>query len=133
MALLLGTEIESLVKRSVCGRVARIGGAVNQLVNYDRCSVTDINIVNGGFCDIWVPKYSGGIISIINMMYKYTIQEIEFIRKGNVIARDRKTIIKDIHYANTDVNLKNRLDNYITSNVIEHSPNQIWLFVELSG
>ncbi|MCK4782642.1 MAG: glycosyltransferase [Desulfobacteraceae bacterium] len=58
--LLYNSDLHSQVNRKICGRVARIGGSVKQLLEYKSCEVQDINLMDGGFGR--VPPNSNTII-----------------------------------------------------------------------
>ena len=58
--LLYNSDLHSQVNRKICGRVARIGGSVKQLLEYKNCEVQDINLMDGGFGR--VPPNSNTII-----------------------------------------------------------------------
>jgi FkbM family methyltransferase len=47
--LIYDTDLHSMVNRLVRGNVARVGGAVQQLLQYRNCAVTDINLADGGY------------------------------------------------------------------------------------
>ena len=49
MSLLLNSNIEEKIKRHIVGKIARVGGSVNQLLTYQNCVVEDINLVDGGY------------------------------------------------------------------------------------
>lgn len=127
--LLLGTGIDTLVKKHIRGLVARAGGTVDQLIDYKHCTVEDINIPDGGFGKVLkpgnarVPKYS------IHVLRKLIKQEVKFRLYGHRISRDRKTIVMDMHDAHEVRKLKHRYDGSISSNLLEHSPNPIWLLL----
>ncbi len=129
MPLILNTDIESKVIQNIKGNIARVGGSVDQLVNYDLCEVTDINIIDGGFGDIKKFQKMRTIKNIFSTTTQYIKQELAFLRYGKRIARDRKTVILDMHYALWTNDLKNRFDSTFSSNVIEHSPNPVFLLL----
>jgi hypothetical protein len=56
-------------------------------------------------------------------------QELFWYLKGESESRDRKTIVLDMHFAMQHQELKHRFDASVSSNVIEHSPNPIFLFL----
>jgi len=130
MSLLLNSEIEKYTA-NIHGNIARIGGSVGQLINYNNCKVTDINILDGGFGK--VNKLETKISAITQLKYFKRVirQELEYRRFGEIISRDRKTIILDMHYANEQIRLKHRYDCAISSNMIEHSSNPIWLLLNI--
>jgi hypothetical protein len=126
MPLLLKTNIQERVSRLVKGKVARVGGRVNQLVDYRQCNVTDVNVIDGGFGG--VAKFAS-ISSLAKLIKHYARQEIGYWREGAGLPRDRKTIILDMHSAFTRPDLKGKFSCSISSNMIEHSPNPIWLLL----
>lgn len=126
--LLLGTDIDRLVKKSIRGMVARAGGTVDQLVEYGPCTVEDINIPDGGFGKVWKPGTTPSLNSIF-LLRRLIKQEIKFRFYGHRISRDRKTIIMDMHEAHKALHLNQRYDCSVSSNLVEHSPNPIWLLL----
>ncbi|MBU1708652.1 MAG: hypothetical protein KKE17_01480 [Proteobacteria bacterium] len=130
MPLLLKTDIEGKVDRKIRGRVARAGGSVGQLVNYANCRVEDINILDGGFGNVLKFGSLSNIRKVFRILRKYPQQELAFWRHGSVRSRDRKTIILDLHNAVQEKPfLEDRYECSISSNMIEHSPNPIFLLL----
>ena len=119
MTLLLKTDLEHKVNQKVNGRIARVGGTVNQLLLYSNCTVDDLNVTDEGF--------SSG--SALFKMRRYLKEEVRFLRKGWKIPRARKTMILDMHQAYKQELLFSKYDAIVSSNVIEHSPNPIWLLL----
>ena len=131
MALLLNSDIEQKIKLHICGKIARIGGSVNQLMDYQKCTVEDINLVDGGY---GIVRSMNGIRSPLQMLkviQRYLSQERKFLLHGYAVPRDRKTISLDIHNAHEVPALARRFDAAISSNMIEHSPNPIFLLLNL--
>lgn len=126
--LLLGTDIDSRVARLIRGRVARAGGTVNQLIDYRQCAVEDINIPDGGFGKVFRGDVAG-VVRHIPFLKRFVRQEILFMLQGQRISRDRKTIILDMHDAHQRNELYGKYDCAISSNLLEHSPNPIWLLL----
>lgn len=109
--------------------MARVGGAVNQLVHYDNCVVEDINVSDGGYGSV---GKIGAILDVrknARILKRYISQEIDFFKEGYRVSRDRKTIILDLHEAFSKPYLKSKYDCSISSNMIEHSPNPIFLLL----
>ncbi len=127
--LLLGTDIDSRVHRFIQGRIARAGGTVDQLINYRQCLVEDINIPDGGFGRVYKDGVSGIARHTFPFIKRFARQEILFLFQGHRISRDRKTIILDMHNAHRKNELHDRYDCAISSNLLEHSPNPIWLLL----
>lgn len=127
--LLLGTDINCRVQRTIRGRVARVGGTINQLINYRQCVVEDINIPDGGFGKVFKDGASGVVQHTIPFLKRFVRQEMLFLFQGHRISRDRKTIILDMHNAHQRNELHGRYDCAISSNLLEHSPNPIWLLL----
>ncbi|MFH1982940.1 MAG: hypothetical protein ABIL58_13940 [Pseudomonadota bacterium] len=125
MALLINTDIEARVHRSIQGHIARIGGTVNQLMTYDGCTVDDLNLPDGGF-----GKIRSGVRSILSVK-KHITQEWRFRKHGWREPRDRKALLLDIHDAYRRPDLLGRYDATVSSNMIEHSPNPIWLLINI--
>ena len=126
--LLLGTGIASRVRELIRGRIARAGGTVDQLVSYRNCRVDDINIPDGGFGKVWRGGL-GAVRSIYPRLKRTVRQELLFLLYGQRISLDRKTIILDMHDAHAHPELHGRYDCAISSNLLEHSPNPIWLLL----
>jgi hypothetical protein len=125
MAWLLGTDIESEAKRRIRGFVARAGGTVDQLPTYAGCTVEDINIPDGGFGRISGNGGGNGLRPLVRAIR----QELLHLLKGARVPLDRKTVILDMHGACLRADLKGRYDCTISSNLIEHSPNPVWLLL----
>ena len=125
MPLLLGTNIDSLVEASIRGKIARVGGTVDQLVTYRNCFVEDINIPDGGFGKVLHP----GVAAMLPRMKRYIKQELKFFVHGPRILRDRKTLVLDMHDASKHKELHGKYDCSISSNLLEHSPNPIMLLL----
>lgn len=129
MSLLLQTDIDGLIKKHIRGHIARVGGSVNQLMDYQHCTVEDLNLLDGGFGDVRQGFHARNLLQFLLHLKRYVSQEIKFLRRGWKISRDRKTTILDLHHATQNAALKNRFDCSISSNMIEHSPNPIFLLL----
>lgn len=129
MTLLLGTDIAKLVKQRIRGSVARAGGSVDQLVDYRALLVEDINIPDGGFGKLCKSNGCTGSINTIPFLRRVLRQEVLFLLQGHRVCRDRKTIVMDMHNACDSKELQYRYDCSISSNLLEHSPNPIWLLL----
>ena len=129
MSLLLQSDIDSLVKSNIRGHIGRAGGSVNQLLDYNDCTVEDINIPDGGFGEVVSGRQAQSLLKKLYIYRKYISQEIKFLRKGSKVSRDRKTVILDLHQAWQNDFVKHRYDCSISSNMIEHSPNPIFLLL----
>jgi len=128
MPLLLQTNIDREVEEKIVGSVARAGGTVNQLLSYKNCTVEDINIVDGGFGVI--NKLSSRRSNLLSLSYvKKMKQELEYLLRGPCVPRDRKTIILDMHKAYLVSDLAGKYDCVVSSNLLEHSPNPIFLLL----
>jgi len=125
MAWLLGTDLEKCARLRIRGIVARAGGTVEQLPFYGRCSVEDINIPDGGFGKITQKRGGRGVRPLVRVIR----QELLHLLKGARVPLDRKTKILDMHEAFLHNNLGGRYDCSISSNLIEHSPNPVWLLL----
>lgn len=129
MALLLNTNIEELVNNHIIGKVARAGGSVNQILRYKNCSVEDINLPDGGFGRVGRLREVRSIRQFLGFAKARLDQELLFLRRGQEVSRDRKTRLLDMHFAYKYGNLSEKYDCSITSNLIEHSPNPIFLLL----
>jgi len=129
MALMLNTNIDHEVQEKITGFIARAGGSVNQLVDYRRCIVEDINILDGGFGKVDKISSFLGMVKSGKTLARYLKQELKFIKNRYRVSRDRKTVLQDMHFAHQQINLMTRYDNSISSNMIEHSTNPIWLLL----
>ncbi len=123
MTLLLKTDLECKVNQKVNGRIARVGGTVNQLLSYNNCTVDDFNVADGGY-----GRVRSGLKALLNVR-KYMREEIRFRKEGWKISRDRKAMILDMHQAYRQETLFSIYDAIVSSNVVEHSPNPIWLLL----
>ena len=85
--------------------------------------------MDGGFGRIAQLKNPAKVLSNIKAIKEFVKQEIDYIKKGPEVSRDRKTILLDLHEAYKKEKLKNHYDFSISSNVIEHSPNPIYLLL----
>ena len=126
---MLGTDIDTQVRKRVRGFVARAGGSVGQLVDYKRCAVEDINILDGGCGKVWRLAGASSLKGSLQFMRRTIKQELLFLARGHKVSRDRKTVILDMHGAHGRPELRNRYDCSISSNVLEHSPNTIQLLL----
>lgn len=129
MPLLLGTDIDILVKKKVRGFVARAGGTVDQLVDYKLCTVEDINIPDGGFGKVWKPIGGASLKGSLQFLRRTVKQELRFLAHGHKVLRDRKTVVLDMHDAHGRPELRDRYECSISSNMLEHSPNPIMLLL----
>lgn len=129
MALLHNTEIQSIVNSKIHGKIARVGGRMNQLLEYKNCRVTDINIVDGGYGMVRNKFSMQNLKSFYKAKRRQLRQEIWWMMYGEREMRDRKTIILDMHFAMLNRSLATKFDCSISSNVIEHSPNPIWFLL----
>ena len=129
MPLLLGTNIDKLVETNIRGLVARAGGTVDQLVGYKGCRIEDINIPDGGFGKVLQSGKTATPGKSLSVLKRYLKQEFKFLVHGPRIPRDRKTIVLDMHDAHTMPGLHHKYDAAISSNLLEHSPNPIWLLL----
>jgi hypothetical protein len=134
MPLLCNTHIDLAANECIIGQIGRIGGTVNQLLDYKNCTVTEINVKNDR-----KTRYGSSVIGKFRYGYDILEQEIRYYRKGWRAVRDRKTIWMDIHNAPHYTEFHNRFDATISSNVAEHSFNTIlfflntWLITRLFG
>ncbi|EOQ88119.1 hypothetical protein LEP1GSC202_3346 [Leptospira yanagawae serovar Saopaulo str. Sao Paulo = ATCC 700523] len=129
MSLLLKSNIESLTKERLTGNVARIGGLVDQLIDYSDLNVTDINVLDGGFGEVLTLKNARTIKDFLRVLRLYITQEKIYLKKGARYPRNRKTILLDMHFATKSKWLHSKFDHSISSNVLEHSPNIINLLL----
>ncbi|MBU0620425.1 MAG: class I SAM-dependent methyltransferase [Gammaproteobacteria bacterium] len=129
MSLLLGTDIDKQVEANIRGFVARAGGTVDQLVDYKHCRIEDINIPDGGFGKVLQSTDGRTIGKLLSVLKRYIKQEFKYRVHGARIPRDRKTVVLDMHDAHAKPELHNRYDVSISSNLLEHSPNPIWLLL----
>jgi hypothetical protein len=129
MGLLLNSEINQKVDQYIQGQVARIGGSVDQILNYKNCKVTDINVKDGGYGEVLTGKDTQTLAAMFQTYKKLLRQEILWVWKGNRIQRDRKTILLDMHFALGNKTIHRKFDSSISSNVIEHSPNPVYLLL----
>ena len=133
MALLLGTNITTRVDDLICGRIARVGGSVNQLLVYGKSTIKQV--VDFNLLDDFFGARSVRSARDIGLYYKflktYVRQELGWLLKGYAVPRDRKTLILDVHKAYMHNEMRAAYDSVISSNLIEHSPNPIFLLLNL--
>jgi hypothetical protein len=129
MSLLLKTNIDQKVADHIRGSVARIGGQVNQLIDYENCDVTDINILDGGFGKVTRLSDFKSLKTFAGTVKHRLRQEIAYLIKGKKVQRDRKTVVLDMHFAMKENRLLHTFDASISSNVVEHSPNPLFLLL----
>ncbi|MEI8085376.1 MAG: hypothetical protein WCG93_04070 [Paludibacter sp.] len=131
MGLLHNSNIQELVNGQIKGRIARVGGRMNQLIDYKNSKVTDINIIDGGYGKVRNKFNIKSIKNFIDTNKRQLRQEIVWLLHGECEMRDRKTNILDMHFAYSKPELQHKFDAVISSNVIEHSPNPIWFLLNL--
>lgn len=129
MTLLLNTNIDSLIGRHIKGKIARVGGTVNQLMNYSRTKVTDINVLDGGYGYVKRLRDIKSFRNALGTIRRYGKQELKRLIYGKKIPLDRKTIILDLHEAHQRLELEHKFDALVSSNVVEHSPNPIFFLL----
>ena len=129
MSLLLHSQIETLVNKHIQGKVGRVGGRMGQLMNYKNCKVTDINVLDGGYGKVRKKLDFKSVASLFKIAKQQVRQELFWLLKGESEMRDRKTIVLDMHFALKNNQLKQKFDASVSSNVMEHSPNPIFLFL----
>jgi hypothetical protein len=130
MGLILNSGLDKLVRAHIRGSLLRIGGNVNQLIDYRSCRVTDMNVLDGGYGAVASLSIRSVKRSLRNII-KLGVQELRFLRQGPRVVRDRNVILCDAHWAYRRTSLHRRFDSVISSNMIEHSPNPIWLLYNL--
>lgn len=131
--MLLETNIDTRVNELIRGKIARVGGTVDQLLDYDRSTieqVEDINLLDDFFGAGSISSV-GDIGHCFKLLKRYFRQELGWLRKGYAVPRDRKTLILDVHKAYQQESLHAAYDSVISSNLIEHSPNPIFLLLNL--
>lgn len=125
-----GSEIGALVRKHIKGSIARVGGSVDQLISYqDDIRIQDINILDGGFGSIKSMSQGKGWREIGAIVSRKIKQEVKHLCYGDRVALDRKTIELDMHFAQKHQSLERKFNASISSNVIEHSPNVIFLLL----
>lgn len=129
MTLLLATDIDSRVHDQIRGNVARIGGSVNQLVDYSRTKVTDINVIDGGYGYVKKIKDIHSFRNVLGTIRRFWKQEWGHFIHGERISLDRKTMILDMHEAYQRLDMRHTFDAIVSSNVVEHSPNPIFFLL----
>lgn len=102
MTLLLDSDIQSQVKRHIYGRVGRIGGSVNQLLDYRRLQVEDLNVEDGGFGNVVKFRDIFAPTRAVSVLKRYVRQELSYFRHGARVARGRKTWVRGVHNAATN-------------------------------
>lgn len=125
VATLYHSRIQKQVNKKIRGRVARVGGSVNQLLSYENCTVDDFNVFDGGF-----GRVRTGWSSVLNIR-RVIREELRFMREGWRIPRGRKTTVVDMHYAYKRKEWFGQYDAIVSSNVVEHSPNPIWFLLNV--
>jgi hypothetical protein len=108
------------------GRLARIGGKVDQLIGYRHCTVEDINIDNRR-----QKKFGTSPLGMIRYGYDLCEQELRYLRKGYRAVRDRKTRFFDVHEAIRLGKCRHSYNGILSSNVIEHSYNVIFFLLNM--
>lgn len=130
MTLVYGSDLDQKVCKHIQGNVARVGGSVNQLLQYgDKLKVQDINVIDGGFGSIKNITEGTSVSELLKISARRLKQEIKYMLKGNSVSLDRKTIRLDMHFASNRTELEHKFDASISSNVLEHSPNIIFLLL----
>lgn len=125
MSLLLNTNIESLVHTHIQENVARIGGTVNQLVDYSHARVTDINVLDGGFGYVKKIRNIRSARNVLGTIRRFCKQEFKHFVHGEKVPLDRRTVILDMHDAHLHLEMRHSFDATISSNVVEHATNPI--------
>jgi len=130
MDLTYSSGIDNLVAKHIKGNVARVGGSVDQLMNYkNNIVVHDINILDGGFGSIRSVTQANNWFDVKKIFLRKLKQEIKHILYGDRVSLDRKTTELDMHFAQRNVTLHHKFDCSISSNVIEHTPNAIFMLL----
>lgn len=129
MAYLLNTDIEKKIHDRIRGKIVRIGGTVNQIVDYRHAKVTDINLLDGGHGYIKRIRDIRSIRNLLGTVKRFATQEYKRFKFGQKIPLDRKTIVLDTHDAYKHPKLKHKFDCLISSNVVEHSPNPLFFLL----
>lgn len=129
MPLLLHTKIDSLIHKHIQGKVARVGGTVNHLVDYSHTKITDINMIDGGYGYIKKIRDIRSFRNILGTIKRFGEQEFKHLINGEIIPLDRRTIILDLHEAYLHPKLCHKFDAVISSNVVEHAPNPIFFLL----
>jgi len=129
MALMYGTDIDLKVRENISGLVARVGGTVNQLIDYRGLRVEDLNLLDGGFGRVATARSADERSHKIRNMARYVRQELQYLISGPAVPRDRKTIIADMHRAGEFPKLAGRYNASLSSNLLEHSPNPVLLLL----
>ena len=133
MALILESSMEKLVNERISGNVARVGGTVDQLLRYDphRISdVEDINLLDDFFGAVKIHGVRD-VRRLAALVKRRLRQESLRLFLGKRIPLDRKTVILDLHEAHRHEDMRARYDCTISSNLIEHSPNPLFLLLNL--
>lgn len=129
MTLLLNTNIDLQINKRVRGKIARIGGTVDQLMDYSRSKVTDINILDGGYGYVKKIRDIKSLRNALGTIRRYSKQELKHFICGERIPIDRKTVILDMHEAYQHPELRHKFDATVSSNVVEHSPNPLFFLL----
>jgi hypothetical protein len=130
MTLVYGSDIHKKVRQLIKGNVARAGGSVGQLVSYDEnLLIQDINIIDGGFGSIKNLYEGQNVFETAKIIYRRSKQEIKHFLYGDAVSLDRKTIRLDMHNVQERQDMLGKFDASISSNVLEHSPNIIYLLL----
>lgn len=125
MALLLNTDIDLRIHKYIKGKIARIGGTVDDLMDYSSAKVTDINLINGGYGYVKRIRDIKSFRNVLGTIRRYAKQEFKHLIYGEKIPLDRRTLALDMHEAYLHPKLRRKFDAVISSNVVEHAPNPI--------
>lgn len=124
------SNIEEQVKKHIKGNVARVGGSVDQVINYtNEIVVQDINILDGGFGSIKSLFQGNSGLDYLKILLRKSKQELKHALYGDKTPLDRNTIELDMHFVQRRKDFLHKFDTSISSNVIEHSPNVIFFLL----
>jgi hypothetical protein len=134
MTTLYDNNFEQKINSKINAKIARVGGAVFEILTYDRVSsVSDFNLLDEAFGTWSFFAAKSGVKKMYRYLRRLAKQELMFWLKGWVVVRDRKSLAIDGHELAKQGDLLTSFDACVSSNLLEHSTNPIKMLLNMSA